>query len=327
MDVEIAKVKQRIKPKQLKPGDTIGVISPASRPPDEAVLKQGVAYLESLGYRVKLGEYVLAQRGYLAGDDRQRLDDLHAMFADPEVDAVFCSRGGYGTPRLLDEIQYDLLRQNPKIFIGYSDITALNMAFFRQAGLVNFSGPMVAVECARGIHPFTADSLWSALTGNQSQIAITNPNDQDVKILKPGSATGLLFPACLSVLHGLLGTPYMPDFTGAILVLEDIDEEPYRLDRYFASMKAAGILDRISGLVLAQFIDCEASDPDKPGLAVDEVIHDYIDALAIPVLSELAYGHDRVKLTLPVGVQAKIDSNGPIINIIEPVVEITSWQS
>ncbi|MBN2010312.1 LD-carboxypeptidase [candidate division KSB1 bacterium] len=313
----------RIKPPRLKPGDTIGVVSPASRPGEIRMLRKGVKYLESLGYHVKLGPHVLNQRGYLAGEDKRRIADLHSMFGDPEVNAIFCSRGGYGSPRLLHQLDYDLIRNNPKIFIGYSDITALNMAFFKQAGLVNFSGPMVAVECGRGIEPFTEKSLWHMLASGDSITKIVNPEGEKIKIVNSGKASGLLMPVCFSVLHGILGTPYVPDFTGTILVLEDINEEPYRLDRYFSSLKASGILDKLAALVLGQFIDCESHDADKPSLTVHNVLKDYLAELSIPVLSGLAYGHGAVKMTMPIGIRAEIDTRRRLFSIVESTVKGT----
>ena len=310
-----------LKPSRLKKGDTIGVISPASKPGDEKKYYQGVKYLEKLGFKVVNGKNVLKQYGYLAGADDERVDDFNEMFRNPDIDAIFCSRGGYGTPRMLDRIDYDLVKKKPKIFIGYSDISAINLALFHKAGLVSFSGPMVAVEFGSGIQNYTAENLWNIISNSENIKKLLNPDDVKLSILKHGIAEGVLIPSCFSVLHGMLGSPYMPDFKGAILVLEDIDEEPYRLDRYLASLKHSGVLSSISGLIFGQLIDCESKDVSKPSLTVNEVINDYINNLDIPVISNFAYGHGAVKLTLPIGVKARIDTSQNSISIIEKTVE------
>jgi muramoyltetrapeptide carboxypeptidase len=309
-----------IKPKKLNPGEKIGVISPASRPSDEQKLSTGIGYLEKKGFELVSGTHVLNNHGYLAGNDDERVDDLNRMFADPEIRAIICSRGGYGVPRILNKVDYDSIKENPKILVGYSDITALNLAVFAQTGLVTFFGPMVAVEFSAGIHEYTERKFFEIVTNSQDNKILQNPVDDKLHIIKTGKAEGILIPGCLSVLHGVIGTPFMPDMSNAILVLEDIDEEPYRLDRYFASLRLSGILDTISGLIIGQLIDCESSDPTKPSLTIEEVIQDYVGDLKIPVVTNFAYGHGPVKMTLPMGVKAKIDTSVNEISLIESAV-------
>ncbi|MBD3290676.1 LD-carboxypeptidase [candidate division KSB1 bacterium] len=310
-------IKKVNKPKALKKGDTIGVVSPASKPGNEEKYFKGIKYLEAEGYSVKLGRHNLSIHGYLAGDDDARVADLNDMFADPEVKAIICSRGGYGVPRILHRLDYELIRKNPKIFVGYSDITALNMGLLAKAGLVTFSGPMVAVEMGQGINSYSEKSLWNSLTNTNGSIELKNPENKRLKIIKEGKAEGRLIAGCLSVFSAILGGSYVPDLEGAILVVEDVGEVPYRLDRYFAQLRLNGILDKICGLILGQFIDCVPDEDDTASLTTEEVIEDYTQDLRIPVIAQFAYGHGSVKLTLPVGVRAEMDTAEPIVRILE----------
>jgi muramoyltetrapeptide carboxypeptidase len=304
---------------------TIGVISPASRPLDEAIYYRGIEYLKQLGYNVMESTHVLDKRGYLAGHDEDRAEDLNAMFRSPEIGAIICSRGGYGTPRLIDKLDFDAIQNNPKIFVGYSDLTAVSLAIWQQTGLVTFSGPMVAVEMGRGIDPFTEKSFWMSVTSPDPIGALTNPEGSPIRVIKPGKAEGSLLGGCLSLINVLLGTPYSPDFDGAILIIEDIDEEPYRVDRYLAQLKLAGVFERIAGIVLGQFIDCAPKDPEKPSLELDQIFLDYFENLNIPIIENFAYGHGAIKHTIPIGIHAILDTEqGGLILAENAVREIIS---
>jgi len=283
-------------------------------------LAKGIAYLEERGYTVVQGKHVHAVRGYLAGSDQERAEDLNHMFADPHIKAVICSRGGYGVSRLLDSIDYRALQAHPKIFVGYSDLTALQLAIWKEIGLITFSGPMVAVEMGKGIHPFTEQHFWHMVTSDSLQGPLPHPEGQPLKCLRPGKARGRLLGGCLSLIAPLMGTPFMPDLDGAILVLEDIDEEVYRIDRYFAQFRSAGIFHRIAGLVFGTFINWEPSERDKPYLTLEQVIDDYVGDLPIPVVTGLAYGHGEAKVTLPLGVEAELDADQGTLSIVEPAV-------
>lgn len=305
-----------IKPARLSKTATIGVVSPASCPSDEQIYRHGISYLKKIGYNVTESGHVLDKRGYLAGDDGDRVNDLNKMFRDPAIDAIICSRGGYGAPRIIDQIDFQAIQNNPKIFVGYSDITSLNLAIWQKTGLVNFSGSMVAVEMGRGIDPFTEHHFWKMLNSDQPIGLLSNPPEYPVKVFNPGKAEGRLLGGCLSLVNVLLGTSYCPDFEKAILFIEDIDEEPYRVDRYLAQLKLAGILNQVSGIIVGQFIDCDPKDPEKPNLALDEIFKDYFRPLNIPIITNFAYGHGPVKHIMPVGVQAILDTElgGLIIN-------------
>lgn len=284
----------------------------------EERLNQGVRYLESCGYRVKLGSAVHEQHGYLAGEDVRRIQDLNAMFLDPEVRAVFSVRGGYGTPRILHLLDYRAIRENPKILVGYSDITALQLAIFQRTGMVTFSGPMVAVEMAKGIDPFTESHFWRMLTEDSSGLKLEAQGPG--ASVKSGRAEGRLLGGCLSLIGSLVGSAYLPDFKDAILFVEDIGEEPYKIDRHLSHLRLAGILDKISGLVCGHFVDCEPKG-DSPSLTLDEVIADFAAELPIPVLRNLPYGHIDVKYTLPLGVEARLDADAGTLELLEsPVV-------
>ncbi len=308
------------KPQGLQPGDTIGVVAPASpMRPDR--LQAGIDYLRRQGFRVVLGGHVRNQRGYLAGSDGERAEDLMRMFSDPEVKAIIAARGGYGTQRILDLLDYDVIAAHPKILVGYSDLTALQLAIWKRTGLVTYSGPMVAIEMGKGIEPFTENSLWSVLRSPGFTGVFPDPPDSSLRVFRGGVARGRLLGGCLSLLPTLLGTPYEPNFEGCILVLEDIGEEPYRLDRYLAHLRHAGVLGSVAGVILGQFIDCAPSTDETPSLTLEEVLEDYFGNLPVPVVAGFPYGHGDVKVTLPLGVEVEVDADRGAVRCLEPSVE------
>ncbi|RMD93620.1 MAG: LD-carboxypeptidase [Calditrichaeota bacterium] len=306
-----------IKPERLQPGVTIGVVGPAS-PMIKSRLKKGLHYLEERGYRVKLGKHVFDEDGYFAGKDRDRAEDLNQMFRDPDIAAIFCTRGGYGSPRILPLIDYELIKKHPKILVGYSDITALQLAIFTKTRLITFSGPMVAVEMAKGMEPLTEYYFWQLLKDPERKIVITTKHG--IKFLKPGKVRGHLLGGCLSMVCSLLGTPYVPDFDNAILFLEDIGEEPYKIDRYLTQLKLAGILHRIGGLILGKFEDCKPSSRTAPSLTLERIIEDITADLPIPVVTDFPYGHVDIKFTMPVGGKVLIDSEENKVEFEEAAV-------
>lgn len=306
-----------IKPARLRPKSTIGVVAPAS-PASSDRLEQGIRYLESLGYRIEVGRTLYRETGYLSGSDDERLDDLHEMFSRPDIDAIFCARGGYGTPRLLARIDYELIRRNPKIFVGYSDLTALQLAIFRQTGLVTFSGPMVAVEFANGIDARTEASLWRTLCEPVAPGAL-QPLQQAYQGLAMGTASGPLLGGCLSLLINLFGTPYLPDLQRAILLIEEIGEQPYRVDRHLAQLRNAGVLQQAAAVMLGQFIDCLPAE-DRPSLSLEQIWQDYFAASPVPVIANVDYGHGAVKHTLPIGMRARVRAEPPSVEVLEAAV-------
>jgi len=309
-----------LKPPRLRRGDVIGLIAPASPPPSAARVEVGVRYLEGLGYRVKLGRHVTARHGYLAGTDAQRLADLNAMLTDPQVRAVFALRGGYGTPRLLPSVDYRAVRRQPKIVVGSSDLTALQLALFRRTGLVTFSGPMVATDFGQPPDPYAEEHLWRLLTSNRPVGVLPNPPAEPAKSRRPGLVEGRLLGGNLSLLVSSLGTPFSPDYRGALLVLEDVGEQYHRLDRMFTQLRNAGILSRIAGLVLGRFTRCAPSNAREPYLTPGEMMDEVRTWFDAPVIEGLAYGHIAGKLTLPLGLSARLDAARGKLEVLESAV-------
>ncbi len=297
-----------IKSSKLSPGDTVGVISPAG-PVDRADLTAGLRFLEKAGYRVHVAPHVYDRREYLAGRDEDRLWDLTSVFRNPEIKAVFCSRGGYGTLRLLDRIDYDLIRNNPKILVGYSDITALLTAVFQRTGLVTFHGPMV-----KGF-PELPEKAWRNLV---HMISSTKPvmfSPMEGHALKGGRGRGPLMGGNLSLLCRLLGTPYMPDLSGAILFIEDRGEALYRLDRMLTHLALSGHLKGIKGLIAGRFTAC-----GEPA-AVDELIKERFAPMNIPIAAGFPLGHGLDNTTLPLGIPVELDTDVMKLVLLEsPVV-------
>jgi muramoyltetrapeptide carboxypeptidase len=316
----ISTAMKNLKPPRLRKGDVIGIIAPASTPSAHEKIDKGVQYLEHLGYRVKVGKHVMAQHGYLAGTDEQRAEDLNDMLRDRAVRAIFAIRGGYGTPRLLHLVDYRAVRRDPKILVGYSDLTALQLALYRRAGLVTFSGPMVAVEMWDSIDPFTEEHFWRVITSPARIGSLQNPDGERLIPYNRGKASGRLLGGNFSLLASLLGTRFAPNLRHAILVLEDVDEAPHRVDRMFTQLYHAGITATINGLVLGTFTDCVPSDPSKPHLTISQVIEDAVRRFRCPILSNLQYGHIARKLTLPIGIQAVLDSRSGTLKLQEGAV-------
>jgi muramoyltetrapeptide carboxypeptidase len=296
-----------IKPFGLRKGDVVGLISPAG-PVAEEELQAGLALLDSKGLRVRLGAHVFDRKGYLAGEDASRLDDIHAMFSDPEVRALFCTRGGYGTLRLLDKIQYDLIRKSPKILVGFSDITALLLALLKETGLVTFHGSMFRNAGQRD--PEDIDDLLALLgfSGNH------RPAFEVVRTLVPGNGRGPLIGGNMSLISHLLGTPFLPSFRGCILVLEDIREPLYRLDRMLTHLRLSGHLEGLHGIVAGEFIECGEAE------AVDGLLTEVAESLHIPLVSGFPLGHGFRNIPLPFGVRAELDTAGPSLTLMESCV-------
>ncbi|MCS6988614.1 MAG: LD-carboxypeptidase [Chloroherpetonaceae bacterium] len=312
-----------LKPKRLREGDVIGVVAPASPIYPEDRLDKAKAYLQSLGYKVKFGKHVRKTHGYLAGLDQERANDINEMFADDSVKAIFCLRGGYGSPRLLRLIDYALIRRKPKIFVGFSDITALCCAIFAKTGLVTFSGPMLVSDMVSP-DEYSQYHLWRMLTKPRVYGRFINHETHRLVGIRSGEAKGRLIGGNLSLLSALVGTPFLPNMRKALLFIEEIGEEPYRIDRMFSQLDNAGILEKLSGLVIGQMTDCIEDDDDKPSLTLEEVIEDYLCVFpkSAPACANLSYGHVKHKLTIPIGAKAKLSvKNGRArLEVLETVV-------
>jgi muramoyltetrapeptide carboxypeptidase len=269
--------------------------------------------LENQGFRVALGVNLRARRGYLAGPDAGRAEDLNQAFADPDVRGILCARGGYGAGRILDLVDYAAVRQDPKVFVGYSDITALHLALARRTGLVTFHGPGVE-SLGEKLTRFTLESFLRAVTATKPLDVLPLPEGQTLpRVLAAGRATGPLAGGNLSLIAGLMGTDYELDARGRVLLLEDMGEQPYRVDRMLCQLALAGKLSQAAGVVVGEMVDCEAR-PDAPGpepqptsLTLEEALADHLAGLGRPVISGLPCGHGRDKWTLPLGVVATVD--------------------
>jgi muramoyltetrapeptide carboxypeptidase len=307
-----------LKPRRLRRGDTIGVIAPASPPATPESVENGIRYLEREGFRIRLGDAIEEKHGYLAGPDADRVKDIHRMFADPEVHAIISIRGGYGCGRLLPMIDFDLIRRNPKILIGYSDLTALQLALFKRTGLITFAGPMLAADFGNEIDTESADHFWSMLMEAQPEIKLSfgekiHPFNND------RAFSGPLLGGNLSLLCSLIGSDFLPGFNGAVLAMEEIGEPPYRIDRMLNQLKLHGMLDTLSGILLGQFSDCEPKD-DRPSLTLLDVFGDYLNPVAYPVIGSMPFGHEKKKVTLPLGALVRYEPADRSVKVIDSPV-------
>jgi muramoyltetrapeptide carboxypeptidase len=287
------------RPPRLRAGDTVGVIAPGGAVGDRDALARGAAALEGLGYRVRLGASVGVRTGYLAGTEALRRDDLLGMFAAADVRAVFCARGGYGVTRLLPLVDPAALARDPKVFIGYSDVSPLLVALVQNAGLVAFHGPMVATDLGAGLDEASVSQL-TALLGGADGWETAVPT-----VVRAGVARGTLVGGCLSLLAATAGTPWALRGEGIVLFLEDVAEPPYRIDRMLTQLRQAGCLTGVRGVVFGAMTDCRAANGN--GGSVAAVAEELGAALGVPVGLGLPSGHGRPNLTLPFGMPAEID--------------------
>lgn len=311
-----------LKPPALKTGDTIGIVAPASHSAFPSALRNGRRSLEALGFRTVIAPHLADRSGFLAGPDADRLADLEGMFADPEIHGIVCLRGGYGSVRMLPQMDFDAVRAHPKVLVGYSDITALHAAVYRKAGLVTFWGPMVSSDMSPDFHPYNRDAFTKAVTGTDPVGTVSHPDDMPpLQTIRGGRASGRLIGGTLSLLAAAVGTPYEFDYDGAILFFEDVGEEPHRLDRMLTQLLQAGRLERVSGIVIGECAGC-GSAPNNPAFpygnfSVEEVFIDRLQPLGIPVIYGLGIGHGTYKATLPLGVRATLDGDAARLTIDE----------
>jgi muramoyltetrapeptide carboxypeptidase len=309
-----------IKPKKLSKGDVIGIISPASSTDDYTNVELGVKYLEKIGYKVEIGKNVGKTHGYLAGNDDERTDDFHYMFKKKYIKAIMCVRGGYGSPRLLDKIDYKLIKNNPKIFIGHSDITALQMAMLNRTGLITFAGPMLAIDFTDEVSSFTEEIFWAMITSNKKFGKIHQPDDEKIITIVKGASKGRIVGGNLSLLSSLVGTNYLPELKDKIILIEEVGEVPYRIDRMLNQLRLAQVFKQVKGIVLGAFTDCNETDPAKKTLTLGEVIADYFESLKIPVVYNLKHGHIKDSITIPIGITVKLNSSRNYLEIDEGAV-------
>ncbi len=311
--------KAKILPLRLQPGDLIGLVAPAGQM-TEMKVANSIDKLESYGFRVKEGNYLRNRHGYLAGTDEERLEDLHEMYKDPAVKGIWCARGGYGITRLLDRLDFRLIRKNPKVLIGFSDITALLNSIYQRTGIVGFHGPLGAsVDNA-----FTRTILRDLTMHPEKKVVISpfypvDASYDDIVTINPGREAGIAVGGNLTLLSAMTGTPYEVRFKDKIVFLEDVGEAPYRIDRMLTQLVQATDLSKSRGIVLGQFKGCHPKDPDT-SLSLLEVIKDRLKHLALPCVYGLNFGHVDHNFTFPIGGEVDVNFSTGVIAVTKQVV-------
>lgn len=314
---------ERLKPPRLRPGDVVGLVAPAGAAFVRAEVTLAEEALAALGLRPRLGSRLYERHGYLAGRDAERAADLNAFFADPEVRGILAFRGGWGSARVLPHLDYAAVRRHPKVLMGYSDITALLLGLHARAGLVTFHGPVGESDW----NPWSVDLVRRVLF-DAEPVSMENPHEPGEGLVQtehrhwtitPGRARGRLLGGNLTVLAHLVGTPYLPAWDGAILFLEDINEDIYRIDRMLTHLALAGILGRLRGFVFGNCTDCEPGR-GYGSLTLEELFDDHVRPLGVPAWHGAMIGHIDRKFTVPLGVEAEIDAERGSIRLLEPAV-------
>lgn len=315
-----------IKPKKLKAGDAVGLIAPGSYISEQELLTS-ITNLESLGFKVKYSKYILEQNGYLSGNDEQRVYDLHEMFTDKNIKGIFCARGGYGCMRILNLLDYDLIKNNPKSIIGFSDITALLYAIYQKTGLICFHGP-VGIS---SMNDYTLNYFKKTIMEKRNSLLLKNAREENEEtdptynkyVITSGVAEGILVGGNLSIVAALVGTPYFVGLENKILFLEEIGEEPYRIDRMLTQLILSGEMQKVKGVALGVFRKCESKEIDpsfEKSFSLSQVLFDRLQNLGVPVMYGMSFGHIRNKMTLPFGIRAKLDTKNQTLTLLENCV-------
>ena len=319
----LAQTPALVKPKRLSPGDTVAMVAPASATFKTVDLDVARESLEALGLKVKIGGHLLDRHGYLAGQDKDRADDINRFFADPEVRAVLPIRGGWGSSRLLPFLDFDSIRRNPKIVLGYSDITALLLSIHAKTGLVTFHGPNGMGRWDE----FSVNWVKQILFDGQA-VTLENPHDKGeflvqtenrIQTITPGTARGRILGGNLTVLPAIMGSPYLPNWDTCILFREDVGEDIYRIDRMMTTLKLAGVLSRIRGFVFGTCSECEP-EQGYGSLTLEEVFNDHIKPLNVPAWQGAMIGHRLPQFTIGEGIQVEIDAGTGRIRMLEAAV-------
>ncbi len=310
--------KPRVLPPRLRSGDTVALVEPASPLDDPSRIDEVAATIRGMGLVPRLAPNVGAVEGYLAGTDEQRAADINAMYADPAVRALFAVRGGWGSARILPLLNWDLIRANPKLMIGFSDITALHLAFAERAGFPTIHAPNAGGR-------WSVDSWnslwWLAFAGAGPVLDLRRKTGNPApafEVLTPGRAEGRLLGGNLSVLSALVGTPWMPDMTGAVLFLEDVGEAPYRIDRMMSQLALSGMLGRVAGVIFGQCTGCSPGGADS--VSVADVMRHHLGGLGVPACIGANIGHVTNQLSLPSGARTRFDAGEGTLAVLEAIV-------
>lgn len=311
------------RPPRLVPGATVGLVEPAGLTADPVTFELAEASLAAMGLKVRTASNRLARFGYLAGTDAERAGALNALWRDPEVSAIFALRGGWGSARILPLLDWEAIRARPKLLVGFSDITALHLALAARTRTISIHGP----NAADGWSRFSWDA-FRALAFDAATPTLANPPSAEDRLvpargrtraIRPGVARGRLLGGNLTVLSHLVGTPWLPDFTGAILFLEDVEEGEYRIDRMLTHLALAGVLGRVAGVVFGTCSRCTGG-MSHGNFTLTEVLDQQLGSLSVPVLSGLQFGHIAEQFSLPVGAMAELDAGAGTLTILEPAV-------
>jgi muramoyltetrapeptide carboxypeptidase len=315
--------RRMVKPPRLNPGDTVALIAPSSAVFHRQAFELAHESLQALGFKVREAPHLRARRGHLAGTDAQRAADVNAMFADPQVHALWALGGGAGSARILPLLDEALVARHPKVVCGYSDTTALLNGLNARTGLVTFHAPFPGSEW----NEFDQRHLRAAVMQAES-LLLRNPQEKGdalvqregrTRTLRPGRARGPLVGGNLAVLAGLAGSPYLPSFQGAILFLEDTNEYLYRVDRMLSTLANAGLLKQLAGVVMGACTQCTPGE-GHGSLTLEEILDDHFLPLNVPVYSGAFIGHIRRKFTLPIGLPVEMDADAGTLRFLEPAV-------
>lgn len=314
------------RPPRLRLGDTVGLIAPASSNDDPQHFAAVQDTIRGMGLVPRLGRHAMDRFGYFAGTDRDRAADIHDMFADDAVRALFAIHGGWGSARLLPLLDWDVIRAHPKLLIGSSDVTALHLAFAARAGFATIHAPNASSRWEAA----TWSSFWRlAFTGEVpllegggmlSPVPDAGPGRWPVTTIRAGKAQGRLLGGNLTVLAALVGTPWLPDFHGAILFLEDVGEAEYRIDRLMSQLLLSGMLGKVGGVIFGQCARCSTGLPDYAGFTVPQILDQYLAPLGVPAFFGANIGHVRNQLSLPVGARVEMDAGAGTIRLLERIV-------
>lgn len=306
-----------MKPARLQENDLIALITPASSPSKISRVEEGIKFLNERGYRTVMLPNCMKQKGYLAGSDEERIDDIHRAFSNEEIKAIISLRGGYGAGRLLNGIDYSIIRSNPKIFCGYSDLTTLQMAILVKTGLVSFAAPMAAVDFTGELSEYTLKSFFDIVEAGKKGEVIP-PKGAAMSGNRKGAACGKIYGGNLAVYCSMLGSEYLPDPTGKIFFFEDVSEPPYRIDRFLNQLFLNGYFEKATGFIFGQFT--EGDFGDGPTLTQAEVFEHYISKINKPVITNFPFGHVEDLYTIPFGIEVEIDSDQALVVYNESAV-------